>query len=392
MCKRYKISFLVVFSLAMWLPALASANYNSNFGFNFGTKTATSVITPDSWHNFTGAGVMTFVVNDIFYGTKMIAVLLKGVVGNAVQKGVGNWHAGDYGMTGYATSTANCSSSCFDGAVQGDDYFVVFYSEAIPISQWTSVGYPVNQQYGLVAFKWGTETPPDYTTRFISFNSPTDNQIVASTSVDFSVSYYYNDSTDDFSYFDIEIQDLSQNYTFSSTLNHPILTGQNTKEYNFILEPNVYYHWRAVMSSATTSQYFPSDYHDFYTLSNPLLAQIGASTTALLWQIATSTCSITNLTGCFQNALIYAFVPSQDSFTNLINLKNQVITKAPFGYFALVKDAMNTLSASATPSFTLATSSAIVQNIFNPLKTGISAVLWIAWGVWLIKTFSLFAI
>lgn len=101
--------------------------------------------------------------------------------------------------------------------------------------------------------------------------------------------------------------------------------------------------------------------------------------------LATTTCSFSNISGCFQNALVLVFYPSQDALTNFENLKETISKKAPFGYFTLLTGILDNFSESATPVFALEEEDNITSNIFDPLRTGMTWILWIVFGLWLYK-------
>ncbi len=91
------------------------------------------------------------------------------------------------------------------------------------------------------------------------------------------------------------------------------------------------------------------------------------------------------------NIAQWLFVPSSVSVQNFQSLGTTFEQKAPFAYFYLIKNALNALSASSTPAFTLAsTTGALNTSIFQPLKTGLAWILWLIFGVWCIKRIAKF--
>lgn len=100
--------------------------------------------------------------------------------------------------------------------------------------------------------------------------------------------------------------------------------------------------------------------------------------------LATTTCSISNISGCFQNALVFAFYPSPSALQNFGNLKATIEKKAPFGYFLVLTDTIQNLG-STTPVFALASENNITTNLFSPLRTGMTWLLWFVFGFWLYK-------
>ena len=91
-----------------------------------------------------------------------------------------------------------------------------------------------------------------------------------------------------------------------------------------------------------------------------------------------------------RDVLIWLFKPSSSSIEKFSGLKTIMETKAPFGYFVSIKNALSGFSTTTAPAFMLSSSSVITNNIFTPLKTGISWLLWIIFGFWLIRKISNF--
>lgn len=87
-------------------------------------------------------------------------------------------------------------------------------------------------------------------------------------------------------------------------------------------------------------------------------------------------CSITSLTGCFKNAIIWAFYPTQETLDNWTSLLTLIQSKAPVGYFYMAKDSIGGLSATSTKAFNVAIPSSLKTYVFNPFDTAIAAILW----------------
>jgi hypothetical protein len=88
-------------------------------------------------------------------------------------------------------------------------------------------------------------------------------------------------------------------------------------------------------------------------------------------------CGITSLTGCFKNAIIWAFYPTQEALDNFSGLFTLIQTKAPIGYFYMTKDSISGLSATSTKAFDIIIPSSLKTYIFNPFDTGIAGILWL---------------
>lgn len=94
---------------------------------------------------------------------------------------------------------------------------------------------------------------------------------------------------------------------------------------------------------------------------------------------ATSSFDDTNQ-GFFQ----WLFTPSKQSIDQFGGLYNQIRSKPPFGYWELIKaDFDNMAYASGSVSI----DKTGFESIFDPVYAGISSVLWVMFGVYLIKRF-----
>ena len=118
---------------------------------------------------------------------------------------------------------------------------------------------------------------------------------------------------------------------------------------------------------------------EFYVGSNPfpagtgLQSSPGFSTTT--FSLATSTCNLTSVAGCFQNALVWAFFPSQSMLTLISSAGNQVKYKPPFGYFFVNLDEIRALNASGTPPTALATMAPLTTYFFHPVDVALASIV-----------------
>lgn len=96
-------------------------------------------------------------------------------------------------------------------------------------------------------------------------------------------------------------------------------------------------------------------------------------------------CGLTAITGCFVNAFQWAFVPPSTAFDSFATLKDEIKNKPPFGYFTSAVNTFETLNASATPAFALASVAPINALIFTPIRTGLSWLIVFAGLLWLYK-------
>jgi hypothetical protein len=86
------------------------------------------------------------------------------------------------------------------------------------------------------------------------------------------------------------------------------------------------------------------------------------------------------------NVYQWLFVPSDVSIGNFQSLSEPLQQKAPFAYFYSVVNNFTGLSSNANPAFNLSSSTgAFGTIIFQPIKTGLTWLLWFAFVFWVIK-------
>ena len=87
----------------------------------------------------------------------------------------------------------------------------------------------------------------------------------------------------------------------------------------------------------------------------------------------------------------YLFLPSISQQTDLGNnfksLGDQIKNKPPFGYFESAYQAFNNFQNNGTSSLINTSTSSQFSTIFTPLDEAISALLWILFGFWVVRTF-----
>lgn len=88
-------------------------------------------------------------------------------------------------------------------------------------------------------------------------------------------------------------------------------------------------------------------------------------------------CEITSLTGCFKNAIVWAFYPSQQTIGRYYALMELIQKKPPIGYFYITKNAISDLSASSTSAFSITIPKHLKDYIFSPIDTGIAGLIWV---------------
>lgn len=254
----------------------------------------------------------------------------------------------------------------------------------------------------LILTSGGTYTPPP--ANGVAFNAilPVSGTTTTSTSVEFKAQYYVASTT-------IEAQSGHGGFGLSSTPYYINLTRQdiasssqyfigygagndawNTLDTTITLPASSTWEvsWTSVDSASPWPTYQQSNYYFFSVLSNASLSGLGiagldqipllssASTTA----IAPAPCGITDISGCFQNALVYLFYPSTASISQYATLWTTVENKPPFGYVLAVQNAVGGFTTSGTETFDFGTLP-FVSTIFNPIRTGIAALLWLVFIV-----------
>jgi hypothetical protein len=132
--------------------------------------------------------------------------------------------------------------------------------------------------------------------------------------------------------------------------------------------------------------YNPFGEYDFRysTLIDATSTSLTASTTNT-FNISTSTivnypeyeCSISAITGCFKNALIWTFYPTQSTIARYYALVELIQKKAPVGYFTITKNAINGLSATSTLAFSITIPAHLKSYIFDPVDIGLASIFWV---------------
>jgi hypothetical protein len=122
----------------------------------------------------------------------------------------------------------------------------------------------------------------------------------------------------------------------------------------------------------------------FTVVSNPLGAALGVNSLnpTAIYSLATSTCNISNISGCFQNAIVFLFYPSPSALTDVANASKAVRSKPPFGYIFVYVAAVQNLNASGTAPVALASDAPITTYIFAPFDTPLGVLFFFFFSVW----------
>jgi uncharacterized protein YacL len=119
---------------------------------------------------------------------------------------------------------------------------------------------------------------------------------------------------------------------------------------------------------------------NFSVVANNLVNVLGVTNTSQLYTIATTTCSVLNFSGCFQNAISWAFFPTQDALNLVAQDGQQIKTRPPVGYVFSTIGALQALSATGTAAFTLTEDWPIMHYIFSPIITVLTTLVWLLFG------------
>ena len=223
------------------------------------------------------------------------------------------------------------------------------------------------------------------TTGVTAIIAPEQGTTTPSTNVDVEINYYNSGNADTLTLF---LRDRVTNENIElPVFDFPINTGFDTFLTTLTLAQGSYTLQAGLVNDTTGISYGTLRSVDFNVIQNSVVDVFGVDIydSDSLLGLSTTTCSVLNITGCFQNALVFAFIPSQNVFNGFLSLKNEIQNKPPFGYIALLITAFNDVSSETSPAFTLASEDNITDNIFTPIKTGLAWLLWFAFGIWLYK-------
>lgn len=257
-----------------------------------------------------------------------------------------------------ATTTSKCSSA-------GDCY-------AVSSPQWVINGYTLGGDATTTASQIYSTTPANEAT-----TSP----------VALSVVYLANASdTIPFDTVTVQVDRLDQGlsqvfYSYQS----PILTNSvNTWVASSSMSlPVGAYETTATLRSSATILVMINKSASWTVGTSTWSGMIGASSTeqADLNLLATSTCDILNITGCFQNALVWAFVPSTSSVAYIMGKGSSLGNVKPFAYITLADNLLasaTTSGVSATINFytLIPTTTAVYTYVFSPVRDGLGFLIW----------------
>jgi hypothetical protein len=240
-----------------------------------------------------------------------------------------------------------------------------------------------------------TVPPPPNTTSRIDSLDPADGTTTASTAITVNIGYYAN-SADGWDRVGYTIYNIDRNYAQEAAGEaSTTLDTLSTYTSSRTLRSNGAYSMIAYLKNSVTGAIMESGADAtgasnrgdsrFAVVSNPLPGEIGTTSLELIYGVATSTCSISNITGCFQNAIAWALYPSRSTLDLVTSSGNKVKNKPPFGYFFVNVATIQALNASGTPPVTLASDAPIVTYIFHPLDVSLAALIGFFYIMWLFQ-------
>jgi len=83
----------------------------------------------------------------------------------------------------------------------------------------------------------------------------------------------------------------------------------------------------------------------------------------------------------------YLFVPNPNSLNKFSELADEIENKPPLGYFTKIKEVLSGVNATGTPIFDIGNYAGFSGSIFTPIRTGITWLLWLFFGVVIFNRF-----
>lgn len=285
-------------------------------------------------------------------------------IAGAIDNSTLYWSTSGSGVNAIITSCITITGNTVNGTMVLSSGSIFGTANSFTQSYYGNVYGDAYHGHVAVTFSYNSicNSPPplDISTRFVSL-SPTAST-TATGNVDFSVQYYWNNATT--SYQNLALEILREDANFQ-TATSTVIYGINSIVPNVLttlnrtvpLSTNGAYQWRASMQATSTSgvlyNSYSSAWQSFYTVTNPYPNIIGTTDLNTVYTIATSTCSFTNISGCFQNALVWAFYPSESILNNYKNLPALMKDRVPISYFYGTHELFSSLSSTATSSSSL---------------------------------------
>lgn len=225
---------------------------------------------------------------------------------------------------------------------------------------------------------WSSIATPSTNTRIQNI-MPANGTITPSTSVYVSFDYYLDSTTafNDETGLKIALNRVDNTGSDSFISPGVVYDSLTSISHSFTLPTNSI--WEATFYFERPNGYLVNEYSlpgaltRFSVVSDPTIGY--------------TTCDINNIAGCFQNAIIYLFYPSDSSVRQFSNLYDTFIHKPPFGYITAINTALQGINDTNASAFTLQSMPILNTYIFNPIRFGLVFVLWTAFAFVLFNRF-----
>lgn len=225
-------------------------------------------------------------------------------------------------------------------------------------------------------------TPQDENlSEILSILDPTSGTTTPTTSVDFSFVFYNANDGSQVNQWGLRVYDRVNAIYFNYEFDLP--SGEYGQTTETITLPASMYEAELFLFNSSAPDLIRSPLSVQFNVNFDPRIYFGIDDFDELGLLATSTCSIGNLSGCVQNAMIFLFYPSKNVLDRFNTLKTDFENKPPFGYIAMYTDQLANLSETGEESFELVIEENISNKIFSPLKTGLSSIIWVCFGFWI---------
>ena len=405
---RYDIAKMNVQKISKFIPVIAAFLFL--FGFARGAlaitltgeynATTNEICIPtqgeDYWYPFQGWGFVQYARFYLQFDTQQdfSGDLTVDVTDASFGSGSGSWVSPAYGGT---PEIPNDFCLDLDDSTPTKDWFyIVIAGRDEPYYGYTSHNDYTTFHYDYIytaEFYQGTPVLPDTSSRIDSFSFST-------TTAQATITGYWNATTTPY------ITERLTFWQYSDTLgqeSYEQLIATTTGAFSFTFDFRDHpYTWTSGESSTTPiytsftlnaslDQYDETNY--VFPYGGRIIDNLDATSTTIsisdynasdfistprdLALYPEYECDLFHLSGCLKNAAIWLFYPTQNALDSWTTLKTTLETKAPFGYFYSVKNAVVGLSATSTPSFNIVIPAHLKTYFFDPFDTGVAGILWL---------------
>ena len=354
--KKTSLFFILIFSVFF--------SYHYAFAYTFESASTTTSLSPTYIAGITGGGSLfahqKYQTGDTqACGSGYWDISTTYVLGAV--SGTPDYYGGGFDQTltsAYSLASGSGSFPTYASIISsyGDGYYLGINNNMLGCSGYPSAFSPQGTGFIFFQISGGVvidldpfAPPPPVLTHFESI-IPADGTTTSSTSVVAGASYYLNDPdptnyttapvaiklylhrTDGIGTPDQSAEFDSLTYNSLTAISHTFTLPTNTTwEMRFDLSGDGYY-FISPLGTPTT----------FHVQTDPSVGTSGYTT-----------CSITDIAGCMQNALVFLFYPSSASLSQFNGLYNQFIHKPPFGYIVAIQSTLQNVNISGTSAFTL---------------------------------------